>query len=145
MRERNLRLFLNVGHNPEAIQSIRQFFDEMNVRPIVILGIMRDKDVAEVLHLIKDISEDFIAVSANTPRALPSAELASLAASIGIPSKNGGSVIQGIQMAMEYASPGNVLLLSGSHFVVGEFLRELSSNKLSFRRLTGVKDNKSIT
>ena len=145
LRERNLRLFLDVGHNPEAIQSIRQFFEEMNVRPIVIFGIMRDKNVDEVLHLIKDFAADLIAISASTARALPSDELASLAASIGIPSQNGGSVIQGIKMALVYASSGNTLLLLGSHYVVGEFLRELSSKELSFINVTSAKDKKSIT
>jgi dihydrofolate synthase/folylpolyglutamate synthase len=144
LRERGIRLFLDVGHNPEAIMAVRQFFEELGFRPIVIFGIMGDKDVDQVLNLVKDFAADLIAVAANTPRALPSEELTSRAEFIGIKSKNGGNVVKGIKMAINEASPGNVLLLFGSHYIVGEFLRELSGREPGFSHLTSAKDKKII-
>ncbi len=132
LRERGLRMFLDVGHNPEAVMAVRQFFLESDIQPIVIFGIMRDKDVDPVLEIVKGFASDFIAVAASTPRALESAELASHAEKLGFHVRNGGSVQHGVEMAIEQASPGNVLLLFGSHYVVGEFLSELSIREIGF-------------
>ncbi len=132
LREQGLRFFLDVGHNPEALQAVRKFFKKMNVHPVVIFGIMKDKHVDQILNLVKDFAQDFIAISADTPRALPSDELATKANLLGIPAKDGGNVKNGVEMAISSASPGNILLLSGSHYVVGEFLRELSDRDVCF-------------
>ncbi len=141
LEARNLRLFVDVGHNPEALLAIRQFFVELNVRPIVIFGIMQDKEIDSVLKIIKSFASEFIAVAADTPRALSSEKLASQARSIGLDAIEGGNVANGIKRAIYAASAGKVLLLAGSHYVVGEFLRELSSNEIGFSILTSEKDN----
>jgi dihydrofolate synthase / folylpolyglutamate synthase len=142
LRARNLRLFLDVGHNPEALQAIRQFFEAMNVQPIVIFGIMQDKEIDTVLKTIKGFASAFIAVAANTPRAFSSNALASRAKSTGLHAIDGGSVSDGVQRAISEASAGKVLLLAGSHYVVGEFLRELSTGESGFRFLTSAKGMK---
>jgi dihydrofolate synthase/folylpolyglutamate synthase len=142
---RHLRLFVDVGHNPEAIRAVGQFFNKEKYQPTVIFGSMKDKNVNNVLREIKSFTKDLIAVSADTPRAFPSQELDSLAKSVGILSKNGGNVTQGVQMAMNEASEGKVLLLAGSHYVVGEFLRELSRKEQGYMFFTSAKDKKSIT
>jgi dihydrofolate synthase / folylpolyglutamate synthase len=144
LRARNLRLFLDVGHNSEALQAVRQFFEAMNVRPIVIFGIMQDKEIDMVLKTIKSFASVFVAVAADTPRALSSNELASRAESIGLRAIDGGSVSNGVQRAIQKASKGKVLLLAGSHYVVGEFLRELSTGESGFRYLTSAKGIKNI-
>ncbi len=46
-------IFLDVGHNPEALLAVREFFEAMNVRPTVIFGIMQDKEIDTVLKIIK--------------------------------------------------------------------------------------------
>ncbi len=140
LRDRKLRLFLDVGHNPEALLAVGQFFKQMNVRPLVVFGIMRDKNVDEVLGLVKDFTDDFIAVAAATARALPSDELASRAALSGLRAINGGNVANGVRKALEVASEGTAILLSGSHYVVGEFLSELSGREPGFMFLTNLKD-----
>ena len=144
LQARHLRFFLDVGHNPEALLAVREFFEAMNVRPTVIFGIMQDKEIDTVLKIIKDFASDFIAVAADTPRALPSIELASRAESIGLRAIDGGSVSNSVLRAIREASEGKVLLLAGSHYVVGEFLRELSIDESGFRFLTSAKGMKNI-
>ncbi len=140
LQKRGLRLFLDVGHNPEALMAIRQFFKREKIRPLVIFGIMSDKEIDKVLQIMKSFACGFIAVAADTPRALASAELTARAKSIGLKSKDAGSVSGGIQMAMEQASEGSVLLLAGSHYVIGEFLRELSGGGSRFTLPKSKKD-----
>ncbi len=143
--DRHLRLFVDVGHNPEAILAIRQFFQKQKIKPVVIGGIMQDKEIDTVLKTIKGFASSFIAVAADTPRALSSEELTSRAIKIGLKAKNGGNVVNGVKMAIKGSSERNVLLLAGSHYVVGEFLRELSSMESGFDKLTSVKEKKNST
>jgi len=122
LSERGLRLFLDVGHNPQALERTKEFFAAQDIRPIVIAGMMKDKDVAEALKIFKSFASFFVAVQAKTARALPSITLTEMAQAAGLPTANGGGVLHGLAYAAQMASRGETLLLTGSHYVVGEFL-----------------------
>ncbi|HEY3874053.1 MAG TPA: Mur ligase family protein, partial [Candidatus Kapabacteria bacterium] len=132
LKEQGIRLFLDVGHNPEALMAVRDFFqEEINVKPVVIFGIMRDKEVDTVLRHIASFASITIAVAAGTARSLPSSELTARAQEMGISAVDGGSILKGFELALH--SPENsIILLAGSHYVVGEFLAELSLGILGF-------------
>jgi dihydrofolate synthase / folylpolyglutamate synthase len=144
LRSRRLRLFLDVGHNPQAMEAVGAFFEHLKIRrsknrgtksrggrPIVIAGIMKDKDVGEILARIRKFASRFIAVNANTPRALRSTKLHAAAKAARLKSIDGGAVWDGLALAIREASAGDILLLTGSHYVVGEFLE-------NFQKLGGV-------
>lgn len=131
IKELGNRFFIDVGHNPEALQAVKAFFDDMDVRPIVIFGIMKDKDVDQVLQIVKSFASEFVAVAADTPRAMESNELMLRAQALGLSAIDGGSVIHGVHVATDN-SEGKTFLLGGSHYVVGEFLRELSMGNHRF-------------
>ncbi len=122
LSKRGLRLFLDVGHNPQALERTKEFFDAMAIRPIVIVGLMKDKNITEALKIFKSFSCLFVPVQAKTARALPSSTLAEMADAAGLPTINGGTVLEGLEIAARNAASGNTLLLTGSHYVVGEFL-----------------------
>ncbi|HET6399905.1 MAG TPA: folylpolyglutamate synthase/dihydrofolate synthase family protein [Candidatus Kapabacteria bacterium] len=122
LSERGLRLFLDVGHNPQALERMKEFFDAMDIRPIVIAGLMKDKNITEVLQILKSFGSYFVAVQAKTVRALPSATLTELAHAAGLPASDGGTVLEGLEVAARKAISRDTLLLTGSHYVIGEFL-----------------------
>lgn len=122
LSERGLRLFLDVGHNPQALDQTKEFFLAMGIRPIVIAGLMKDKDVTEALKIFNSFASFFIAVQAKTARALPSSTLSEMAQASGLPTTDGGSILDGLDAAARKAVQGDILLLTGSHYVVGEFL-----------------------
>ncbi len=122
LTDRSLQLFLDVGHNLDALVAVREYFLRAGIRPVVVAGFMRDKDVTSVLNEIKKFADEFIAVEAPTSRALPSDELAALASEVGLATQDGGEVLNGLRLAIAFAKPKTTILLTGSHYVVGEFL-----------------------
>ncbi len=125
LNRRKIQLIVDVGHNPQAIEAIRNFFSrngEGSRKPIVVAGLMKDKNYAEILASIGRFASAFIAVNPKTERALPSLELHAAAEAAGLRSTNGGSVLDGLVLAARLARSGDTILLIGSHYVVGEFL-----------------------
>ncbi|MDP4200187.1 MAG: folylpolyglutamate synthase/dihydrofolate synthase family protein [Bacteroidota bacterium] len=123
LSERGVRLFLDVGHNVDALLRVKDFFTSQGIRPIVAFGIMRDKDVAGALNILHGFASRFVALQAETPRALPSSDLHQAAIEAGLDSIDGGTVPNGVRLAMSLAVRGDTILVSGSHYVCGEFLR----------------------
>ena len=130
LTERGLRLFLDVGHNESAFRSIADYFTKNGLRPVVIAGLMKDKDIRSIIRTIAGFAIRLVAVQAGTSRALPSDDLTREAKSIGIESYGAGNVMAGIEYAMETANSGDLLLLTGSHYVVGEFLKNFQETGL---------------
>ncbi len=124
LAKRKVDFFVDVGHNPQAFDAVGKFFASRKGKrkPIVVAGVMKDKDVDGILASIKKFASSFIAVQAKTDRALSSATLHAAAGRAGIASLNGGAVLDGLAQAFQRAQRGNTVLLTGSHYVVGEFL-----------------------
>lgn len=123
--KKGVKLMLDVGHNAPAFEYLRDHFIGIGVRPIVVAGFAKDKNIDEILSLIKVFSSSFVAVGADMHRALPADELHRTALENGISSQLGGSVKEGVALAVSNAARGDVILLCGSHYVVGEFLATL--------------------
>ncbi len=72
---------LDTAHNPAAVEAtIKAAVEAFAFAPlVVVLGIMRDKDVAGVLAALVDETDHLVATQPPGPRALPAAELGELA------------------------------------------------------------------
>jgi dihydrofolate synthase / folylpolyglutamate synthase len=122
-----VQIILDVGHNEDALMRVRDCFLKSSVRPTVVFGIMKDKDVRRAFEILKEFASKLICVQAETQRALPSSDLHEAANSLGIPSRNGGSVTAGVEIALNSAIPGDTILISGSHYVCGDFLKNFET------------------
>jgi dihydrofolate synthase / folylpolyglutamate synthase len=72
---------LDTAHNPAAVEAtVKAAVESFAFAPlVVVLGIMRDKDVAGVLGALVDETDHLVATQPYGPRALPAAELGELA------------------------------------------------------------------
>ena len=122
LTRRKIKLIVDVGHNPQAIEAIGKQFAARQRKPIVVAGLMKDKDIPEVLRSIGKFASTLVAVRARSERALPSETLHEAAQTAGLASVDGGSVMEGLEHAFTHARRGDTILLIGSHYVVGEFL-----------------------
>ncbi len=125
----SIRVICDTGHNPGCFQylgpQLQALLDAGHPLHIV-FGMVSDKDVATSLRLLPRSSEGpgpvvrYYWCNAPTPRALPAADLASLAASLGI----GGQVFPSIAEALDAAllQPG-IVFVGGSNYVVCEAMR----------------------
>jgi dihydrofolate synthase/folylpolyglutamate synthase len=71
------RVLLDSAHNAEGAVALAAHLRRWHPdRPPLVLGIMRDKDVYEILAPLLPLTSHVVATSAPTPRALPAEELA---------------------------------------------------------------------
>ena len=76
------KLIFDGSHNPAAIQILAELIAEMTAetgeKPIIALGILKDKDAEGMIKALAPVTTDFIAIEPPNPRAIPVSELASL-------------------------------------------------------------------
>jgi len=113
-------LMVDGAHNPPAMTSLVAALREefASQRWQVVFGAMSDKPVDAMLELLAPLAVGFHMVSADSERAMPSAELARIAATKGgLPVTDSGSVADGVAGARATGEP---VLVTGSIYVVGE-------------------------
>ncbi len=126
LQKRNIELILDVGHNLDAVRAIKTYFHDRQIAPIVVVGLMKDKDIGSVLNEFSKFAKRFIAVQAPTKRALESSVLRDQASEAGMIAEDAGEVVAGVRLALELSEVGETILLGGSHYVVGDFLENQS-------------------
>jgi dihydrofolate synthase/folylpolyglutamate synthase len=122
--EKKIHVILDVAHNPDAFRAIKEYFHKANIRPIVVAGFAKDKDIPAILAEVSQFASAFIAVAAESNRALHPEELAQLAENQGIRTAISSTPAKGVDDAIVFAKKGDTILLTGSHYVVGQFLNE---------------------
>ena len=71
------RVLLDAAHNPEGARALRQYLAAWHPeRPVLVIGVMRDKDADAILRELLPVTSSVIATAASTPRAMPADELA---------------------------------------------------------------------
>lgn len=137
-------IICDIGHNPPALKkNFAQLEDYLTraryARVILVYGVMKDKDLDGIIPLMP-VEAEYIAVAPASARAMDIDTLFSRlreglrARGIG-PEKirRGGSVTEGLEMAMETAAanPDNTLIyIGGSTFVVSEAAAFLKAERL---------------
>jgi len=89
-------------------------------RLLLVIGIMADKDVDEIVSVLAPLAATCYCVSPSIDRALHDAKLAAIIADIGVPAIACGSIANGISIARQDAESGDLVLVCGSLFTVGE-------------------------
>lgn len=115
------RTILDVAHNTAGMEALVATLLARGERNIVVLfGVMRDKDYRGMLRSLKPITGVLVTVAPRTPRALPEPRLRREARAEGLQVVSGGSVAGGVRRALRLRGSAGPLLVTGSHYVVGE-------------------------
>lgn len=118
-------VLVDVAHNPDAMRalvgSLRKLFHR---RIVAAFGAMKDKDVREMARSLSRISRLTVAVSPSLDRAMNPRAIVEMFHGAGGKCVNGGSVRQGVRLALIEAGNDDVVVITGSHYVVGEFLSD---------------------
>jgi dihydrofolate synthase/folylpolyglutamate synthase len=114
-------LLLDGAHNPAGARALSEALAELGERRIVLLlGMMEDKDLHAVLQPLLHQTRQVITVTPAQERALPDTALAAVCVSLGSPAQPSGSVAAGLAAARRAARPGDLIVVTGSLFLVGE-------------------------
>jgi dihydrofolate synthase/folylpolyglutamate synthase len=115
-------IVLDGGHNIQGIEvlvsALKRYFPNKKIR--IVCGMLRDKEYSKMIEKLTEISTDFIAVRANSPRALSAEELKVVIKAKGKNAEAAGSIQEGVKKALELTEKDEVLVFCGSLYMIGE-------------------------
>jgi len=112
------------SHNPQAAAvlagAIRDAFPSVHARPMVLLGILADKDAAGIVEALAPVAARIAVTQSASPRAMPADELAELVGAItgGSPVAVYDSVADALNALVPIATDG--LVVTGSITTAGD-------------------------
>lgn len=125
---RNPLLIIDGAHNAHGAAAAADTLDDFRVEGarILVVGTNRPHDPVELLEALGARRASLvIGTNADFPRAVPAVDMAAAAASIGIDAEAVPGVAAAVAEARRRAEPEDVILVTGSLYVVGEARRAL--------------------
>jgi dihydrofolate synthase/folylpolyglutamate synthase len=128
---------LDGAHNPAGARAAAATLDEeFTPGPgggrVLVVGMMAEKDPAEMLGALEaGAARLVVACAADSPRALPADDVAAAVRALGVEAVVARSVAAAVDQALAAASPDDVVLVTGSLYVVGEARTALLSSSSS--------------
>ena len=123
-----IRVLCDTGHNPGCFSYLGPQLHALHDagHPLqIVFGMVSDKDISTVLRMLPPSNAEGAAVNyywcnAPTPRALPAAQLAEQAASVGLHGQTYSTIDEALDAAL--LQPG-IVFIGGSNYVVCEAMR----------------------
>ena len=116
----------DVAHNLPGLKTVLAFAQahrpDARSRLFVLLGAMRDKDVAGMAEALAEAHATVFTLHLDTDRAFAADELAALLRAHGVAVGGGGSIMEGWRRFHDEATSEDVLLITGSHQVVAPLI-----------------------
>ncbi|MCP4580351.1 MAG: bifunctional folylpolyglutamate synthase/dihydrofolate synthase [candidate division Zixibacteria bacterium] len=122
-------VILDVGHNPAAMKTLFEYFKEFyeDRYVITVFGILADKDSNKMLTELGRFTDVFIITKPMTDKAADTDKIARQASHLSGDFQVIPHVRDAVKIAMENARPDDVVLVTGSHYTVGEVLSRLDN------------------
>jgi len=120
-------IILDVGHNPSAMKTLYEYFKEFysDRYIIAVFGILADKDSNLMLTELGRFADVMIITKPMTERAADPEKLARQASHLTSNFQVIPHVRDAVKTAIEHAKPDDVILITGSHYTVGEAISQL--------------------
>jgi dihydrofolate synthase/folylpolyglutamate synthase len=125
--DRRPTVVADVAHNPDGAAALTASLPEVfdYERLIAVVGVMGDKDVRGFLAELVDRVDLAILTMPATPRSAGLEELAAIAEDLGLPHRSVPTAGAAIESALSEAREGDLVLVTGSHYTVGDILTSL--------------------
>jgi dihydrofolate synthase/folylpolyglutamate synthase len=116
------RIVADTGHNVQGVQVIVNHLKYQHYKTLrIIIGMVNDKDILGVLKLLP-VDAVYYFTQAQVKRALPANELKAKAINYNLSGKSFGVVKDAVNKAILDADADDLILITGSNFIVGEAL-----------------------
>jgi dihydrofolate synthase/folylpolyglutamate synthase len=118
-------LFVDGAHNPASLRALARTIRDAvpHRRAVFVVGMAADKDVAGSLRALHGVASLVVATTSGHPRAVPPADLARLARSIGLRATAADDIESAVRLASRRSGPRDVVVVTGSLYLCGAFLR----------------------
>jgi dihydrofolate synthase/folylpolyglutamate synthase len=112
------QVLLDAAHNPEGARALAAYLQRWHPeRPPLVIGVMRDKNVQDIIGTLLPHVSSVIATAAPTPRAIPADDLARhLRAAGATDVRTESDAERAIDLALTHAP---LVLVAGSIFLAG--------------------------
>ena len=123
------QLVLDVSHNPQAVMALALFLEKQNFKgkTCAILGMMRDKDIAQSLSPLKALVDHWYVIDLPGPRGASAARLAEELGHLGVavPVDRFGDALMALQAARQQSTTDDRIVVFGSFVTVGAIMAQL--------------------
>jgi dihydrofolate synthase/folylpolyglutamate synthase len=140
MAKENPPILIDGAHNPAAATTLSTYLQGLLVakyrRIIMVIGVMADKDVEGILKALLPLAAEIFFASPAYGRAASAKKLQESAAALGHPSKTAGSVAEALSMAESFFAPGDLIVVTGSFYTIGEAKEAMGQKGV----LTGLRE-----
>ncbi len=117
----------DVAHNPAAMRALASAAETFGLRPaFVMMGVMKDKAYVPMIEVLAPVTGKAFVVTARTSRSRDAGDLRRVFARLQVPVESFATVREGLRAVLREVPRGRCVLITGSHFVVGEALAELT-------------------
>ena len=114
-------MLLDGAHNPAGTAALAEaLVDYPCERILLVTGVCSDKDIEKMYAPLIPLVDLIYTVTPSVDRALDAVELSRLFSNHGVASRPCDSVVTGIQKARSESGAGDMILVCGSLFIVGE-------------------------
>ena len=124
-------VLLDVGHNPEAVKTLVEYVAQHfpNQRIHAIFSMMKDKDIAEVLRIMKPVVYRWFFAPLSNARAAPESLMQEIFSQQLMSNVSFGhnGFVDAFTAAKKQAGENDLLLVFGSFFLVSECLAEFET------------------
>jgi dihydrofolate synthase/folylpolyglutamate synthase len=119
------------AHNSQGVAMLRNNLEHLfpDKKITFIMGVLADKDYAEMVNEVAPIAQRFITVDVDNKRALPCEELAEMIEEQDIEAIAAHDVNAGIRLAMLLAGRDGIICSFGSLYYVGKVREYFINNK----------------
>jgi dihydrofolate synthase/folylpolyglutamate synthase len=120
-------IVFDVAHNPAGAWSLRSTLSAAyeDRRLTFVFGAMRDKAIGEIAEILFPLAERVVATQADNPRSATPAEIREAAMRTGTEVEEVPDIGQALQRARILAGSDEVIVVTGSIYIVGEVMRQL--------------------
>ena len=120
-------IVLDVAHNPAGAWALRSALSERyDGRPLIfVFGAMRDKAISEMTEILFPLAERVIATRAENPRSASPEEIREAGKRTGAEMEMSAEIEAALERARAIAQPDNLIVVTGSIYLVGEAMRVL--------------------
>ena len=119
------KVVIDVAHNPAGM---RELLHALTViyrydRLILVVGLLRDKDYKTISKMIGTRADFMVLTTPDSERALPAQQFADEISHYSSSYAIGPNVAQAFEVARKHSQQNDLICITGSHYVVGEFLK----------------------
>lgn len=113
------------AHTPEGMRLLKSTLRQVypGIKPLVLLGMLRDKNYEALIDIIAPIAREMICVAPQGNRALDPEELASIVRTREVPASVASGIAEGFRDLLKKASHEDVVLATGSLYMIGPVRR----------------------